>query len=51
MYQKSCVGSCNEADSERDHIVIKEISKTNLADVDFSDFDIVRAGKAIFSST
>lgn len=46
MYQKACgatAGSCTEPEQDRDAIIIKETTKTNLADVDFSDFDIVKA--------
>lgn len=46
MYKKACgatAGSCTEPETDRDPIIIKEATKTNLADVDFSEFDIVKA--------
>lgn len=46
MYKKACgatAGSCTEPEHDRDPIIIKEATKTNLADVDCSDFDIVKA--------
>jgi palmitoyltransferase len=46
MYQKACgatAGSCTEPEQDRDAIIIKEASKTNLAEVDCSEFDIVKA--------
>lgn len=46
MYQKACgatAGSCTEPEHEKDPIIVKELSKLNLADVDYSDFDVVKA--------
>lgn len=46
MYRKACgatAGSCTEPEHDRDAIIIKEASKVNLQDVDYSEFDIVKA--------
>lgn len=46
MYKKACgatAGSCTEPENDGEPIIIKEATKTNLADVDFSEFDIVKA--------
>lgn len=46
MYKKACgatAGSCTEPEQDRDAIIIKETTKTNLADVDCSEFDIIKA--------
>lgn len=46
MYKKACgatAGSCTEPEKESDPIIIREASKTNLEDVDFSEFDFVKA--------
>ena len=46
MYKKACgatAGSCTEPEQDRDAILIKDPSKTNLQDIDFSDFDFVKA--------
>lgn len=45
MYRKACgaTAGCTDPEADRDPIIIKEITKTNLADVDYSDFDIVKA--------
>lgn len=46
MYKKACgatAGSCTEPETDRDAIIIKDLTKTNLADVDYSDFDAVKA--------
>lgn len=46
MYKKACgatVGSCTEPEHDGEPIIIKEATKTNLADVNYSEFDIVKA--------
>ena len=46
MYKKACgatAGSCTEPEHDGEPIIIKEATKTNLADVNYSDFDIVKA--------
>lgn len=46
MYQKACgatAGSCTEPEHDRDAIIVKEATKSNLAECDYSDFDIVKA--------
>lgn len=45
MYKKACgaTAGCTEPEPDRDPIIIKETTQTNLADVDCSDFDIIKA--------
>lgn len=46
MYKKACgatVGSCAEPEQDGEPIIIKEATKTNLADENYSEFDIVKA--------
>jgi palmitoyltransferase ZDHHC13/17 len=46
MYKKACgasAGSCTEPEHDRDAILVKDASKVNLQDVDYSEFDIVKA--------
>lgn len=46
MYKKACgatAGSCTEPENDGEPILIKEATKTNLADVNYSDFDIVKS--------
>lgn len=45
MYKKACgaTAGCTEPEPERDPIIIKEPSRTNLEEIDFSEFDLVKA--------
>lgn len=46
MYKRACgatAGSCTEPEVDHEPIIIKEASKTNLEDVNYSDFDVVKA--------
>lgn len=47
MFQKACgatAGSCTEPDQEKDAIIVKCTEQpTNYNELDFKDFDIVRA--------
>lgn len=46
IYKKACgatAGSCTEPEHERDAIIIKDEVKIHPADIDYSEFDIVRA--------
>lgn len=45
MYKKACgaTAGCTDAEHDNDGIIIKETTKTNLEDVDYSDFDIVKS--------
>lgn len=45
MYKKACgaTAGCTDPEPDRDPIIIKEITVSNLADVDCSEFGIVKA--------
>lgn len=52
MFQKACwatAGSCTEPDQEKDAIIVKSPEKSaNYNELDYKDFDIVRAVQVCF---